>query len=116
MMLPPINAACAHDGADVYYIKDVARAIALLQTAEKRPHDLYNVGWGRLTQNRELAEAIEGAVPDFKVNLPPGSSPSPPLPVMDTKRLRADTGFSPAFDIHSAIRNYVEWLQTGNSK
>ncbi len=114
--LEGVFGACADDGVDLCYIKDVARAIALLQTAEKLPHDVYNVGSGRLTPNRELVEAIEGAVPGFAADLPPGRSPGPPLPAMETGRLRADTGFSPAFDTGSAIRDYVEWLKAGNSK
>ena len=97
-------------------IKDVARAIALLQTAEKLSYDVYNVGSGRLTPNRELVAAIEDVVPRFKVDLPPGRSSFPAIPVMETERLRADTSFSPTFDIRSAIQNYVEWLKAGNPK
>jgi UDP-glucose 4-epimerase len=106
----------AEDGLDLCYIKDMGRAIALLQTAAKLPHDVYNVGSGRVTPNRELVEAIEEVVPGFKVDLMPGRWPGPPLPVLDTERLRVDTGFSPAFDIRSAVQNYVEWLKAGNSK
>ena len=50
----------------------MARAIALLQTAEKLQYDVYNIGSGRLTPNRELVEAIKRAVPNFKMDLPPG--------------------------------------------
>ena len=114
--LEGVFAGCADDGLDLCYIKDMGRAIALLQTAEKLPHDVYNISWGKLTPNRELVEAVEKAVPGFKVDLPPGHWQGPPIPVMDTERLRADVGFSPAFDIHSAVRNYVEWLKAGNSK
>lgn len=114
--LEGVFAASADDGVDLSYIKDVARAIAQLQTAEKLSHDVYNVGSERLTSNRELVAAIEAAVPGFRVDLPPGRSPFPLLPVMETERLRADTGFTPAFDIQSAVRNYVEWLKAGNPK
>lgn len=114
--LEGVFGGCADDEVDLCYIKDVARAIALLQTAEKLSHDVYNVGSGRLTPNRELVAAIEEVVPRFKADLPPGRSPYPPLPVMKTERLRADTGFSPTFDTRSAIQNYVEWLKAGNPK
>lgn len=107
---------CAEDAVDLCYIKDVARAIALLQAAEKLSGTVYNVGSGRATPNRELAEAIEDAVPGFKATLPPGRSPFPSLPAMETERLRADTGFSPAYDLRSAVRDYVEWLRAGNSR
>jgi UDP-glucose 4-epimerase len=114
--LEGVFAASADDGVDLSYIKDVARAIALLQTAKKLPHDIYNVGSGRLTSNRELLEAIQEVVPRFEADLPPGRSPVPALPVLETERLRVDTGFAPAFDTRSAIQNYVEWLKAGNSK
>ncbi len=104
------------DAVDLLYIKDVARAIALLQTAEKLSHNVYNVCSGNITPNRELVAAVEDVVPRFKVDLPPGRTPFPPFPVMETERLRADTGFSPAFDTRSGIRNYVEWLKAGNPK
>src|SRR5207249_7005816 len=48
------------------YIKDTARAIALLQTAEKLEFDVYNIGSDRITPNREFVEAITRVVPNFK--------------------------------------------------
>ena len=112
--LEDVFLAGADDGVDLLYIKDVARALALLQTAEKLSHDVYNVGSGRLTSNRELLAAIEGVVPGFKVDLPPGRSLM--VPVMETERLRADTGFTPTFDTRSAVQSHVEWLKAGNPK
>ncbi len=85
----------ADDAVDACYIKDLARAIALLQTAEKLQYDVYNIGSGRLTSNKELVEAVKIVVPNFKVDLPPGHFPFPPLPLMKTKRLQEDTGLSP---------------------
>ena len=106
----------ADDAVDLLYIKDMARAIALLQTAEKLQYNVYNVASGKVTPNRELVEAVKRVVPDFKVDLPPGHFPFPPLPLPDTKRLQADTGFSPKFDTQSAIQHYADWLKAGNSK
>jgi UDP-glucose 4-epimerase len=106
----------AEDAVDLCYIKDLARAIALLQTAEKLRYDVYNIGSGKLTPNRELLEAFKNVVPNFKADLPPGHFPFPPLPLGETKRLQEDTGFSPKFDTQSAIQDYVGWLRAGNSK
>jgi nucleoside-diphosphate-sugar epimerase len=106
----------ADDATDLLYIKDMARAIALLQTAEKLQYDVYNISSGKLTPNRELVEVVQRVVPNFKVDLPPGRFPFPPLPLLETKRLQADTGFSPQFDTQSAIRHYVDWLKAGNPK
>ena len=103
------------DAVDLCYGKDVGRAIALLQTAEKLNHDVYNVGTGKLTSNRELLETIKSVIPSFKTDLPPGRSPFS-LPMAETKRLQADTGFKPKYDTRSAVQDYVGWLKAGNPK
>jgi len=104
------------DAVDTLYIKDLARAIALLHTSEKLNHKLYNIGTGKTTSNREVVEAVKNAVPGFDVTLPPGKFPFPPLPTMDVKRLHEDTGFTPKYDTQSAIQDYVDWLKAGNPK
>ena len=106
----------AEDTGDLCYIKDLARAIALVHTAEKLHYDVYNVGSGKLTSNRELVEAVKRVAPNFKADLPPGHFPFPSMPLMETKRLQADTRFVPEFDTQSAIRHYVDWLKAGNPK
>jgi len=106
----------ADDSVDLLYIKDLARAIALLQTAEKLQYDLYNIGSGKPTPNHELVGEIKRAVPNFTVNLPPGRFPFPPLPIMETKRLQEDTGFSPKFDTRAGVQDYVAWLKAGNPR
>ncbi len=112
--LDEVFLAGAEDEVDLLYIKDMARALALLQTAEDLSHDTYNVGSGRLTPNRELVAAVREVVPEFQVDRPPGRTLE--LPLMETDRLRADTGFTPAFDTQSAVQNYAEWLKAGNPK
>ncbi len=106
----------ADDEGDSLYIKDMARAIALLQTAEKLQYDVYNIASGKLTSNSELVEAVERVFPNFKVELPPGQFPFPPLPVIETKRLQEDTGFAPKFDTRSGVQHYADWLRAGNPK
>ena len=114
--LEDVFGGAADDAYDFCYIKDAARAIALLQTREKLQYDVYNIGSGMITPNKELAEAVKRVVPAFKVDLPLGHSPFPPLPLMETKRLQEDTGFSPAYDVRAAVQDYVEWLKAGNPK
>lgn len=103
------------DAFDLMYIKDVARAIALIQTSEKLPHKIYNVCSGKLTTTREIASAVEVAVPGFRVTLPEGRTPLPPLPTVDAGRLGADLGFHPQFDLRSGVRDYVAWLKAGHA-
>jgi UDP-glucose 4-epimerase len=105
----------ADDEEDLIYIKDMARAIALLQTAEKLQYNVYNIGTGKMTPNRDLVETIMKVVPNFDVNLQAGRGPFA-IPFLETKRLQEDTGFSPKFDIQSAVEDYVDWLKAGNPK
>ena len=106
----------ADDAVDTIYIKDLARAIALLHTAEKLNHQVYNIGTGNVTTNSEFLESTKKAVPGFDATLPPGKFPFPAIPVMNTKRLQADTGFMPKYNVQSAIQDYVSWLKAGNLK
>ena len=106
----------AEDSVDMMYIKDVGRAIALLQKAEKLPHSVYNICSGRPTSSREVLEAVKRVVPGFTADLLKGRSPFPPLPMIDSGRLTMDTGFKPKYDIQSAIQDYADWLKAGNPK
>jgi UDP-glucose 4-epimerase len=106
----------ADDGIDWCYVKDCGRAIALLQTVDRLAYDVYNVGAGHPTTNAEFVAAIRKAVPDARIDLPPGRDPAglgEPV-CLDTGRLHADTGFTPAFDATRGIADYVAWLRAGN--
>jgi UDP-glucose 4-epimerase len=104
----------ADDAVDRCYIKDVGRAIALIQTSQKLANSIYNIGSGRSTSNLELVHALQEVVPGFMFDLPPGRNSPLQMPTVDTARLRMDTGFSPKFDTSSAIADYVGWLEAGN--
>ena len=102
--------AYADDAIDVLYVKDCARAIALLQTAARLAHSTYNVGSGRATSNAEVVAAIKRAVPGGELPLEPGRSPHGAVAYLDTTRLQADTGFEPEYDLDRAVADYVSWL------
>ena len=59
----------ADDSVDLLYIKDLARAIALLHTSEKLQYNVYNIGGGAHTPTR-AAESRGGCCP----RIPRGSS------------------------------------------
>jgi UDP-glucose 4-epimerase len=103
----------AEDAADICYVKDCARGIALLQTAETLAHSVYNIGSGRATSNAELVRAIESAVPGTAIPLTPGRSPEARTDAyLDITRIRQDTGYEPEFQVEKAISDYVAWLRT----
>jgi UDP-glucose 4-epimerase len=108
----------AGDGSDFCYVKDCGRAIALLQTAEKLNHRVYNVSSGRVTTNQQLIEAIRAVIPGAGVELPEGRNPQYPGPnlYLDITRARADVGYEPEYDVERAVADYVAWLRAGNEK
>jgi UDP-glucose 4-epimerase len=102
--------AYADDAIDLLYVKDCARAIALLQTADKLNHPTYNVGSGRCTSNADVVAAIKRAVPSAEIPLKPGRGPNSSVAYLDTARLQADTAFEPEYDLERATADYVSWL------
>jgi nucleoside-diphosphate-sugar epimerase len=106
----------ADDGGDVCYAPDAGRAIALLMTAETLRHDTYNVSSGRPFTNRELADALQAITPGLRPGLLPGRQDGPgDDPYLDITRLTHDTGFAPAFDIATAVADYIAW-RAGNPR
>ena len=108
----------AADGMDHCYVKDSARAVALLHAAEKLRHQTYNIASGRPTTNAEIVGAIQRVIPEFEVSLPAGHMPdlAGPVPYQDIHWLREDTGFRPQFDIVTGVADYINWLHAGNER
>jgi nucleoside-diphosphate-sugar epimerase len=102
----------ADEGGDRCYAPDAGRAIALLMTIETLRHQVYNVSSGRPATNRDFAEALRAAVPGTRIDLLPGreDGSTGDQPSLDISRLTADTGFAPAYDVDSAVSDYVTWL------
>ena len=106
----------ADDGGDCCYAPDAGRAIALLMTAETLRHDTYNVSSGRPATNREFADTLQSIAPCLRPGLLPGRQAGPgDDPYLDTTRLTRDTGFAPAFEVATAVADYVAW-RAGNPR
>jgi nucleoside-diphosphate-sugar epimerase len=106
----------ADDGFDCCYAPDAGRAIALLMTAQTLRHDTYNVSSGQPATNREFADALQAVTPGQRLGLLPGRQNGPgDDPYLDIARLTRDTGFAPAFDVVTAVANYVAW-RAGNPR
>lgn len=108
----------ADDGADLCYVKDCGRAIALVQTATKLLHPIYNIGAGATITNASILAAIRREAPDFDVDLAPGRSATAAAtdPVLDLTRIREDTGYEPAYDLDAGIADYLGWLRDGHDR
>ena len=104
----------ADDGLDLCYVYDLGRATALLQTAETLSHDTYNVAAGRMTTNAQVIAAIKAVVPDFQLELEPGSSAPPSY--LDITRLHQDTGYLPEWDLERSVAHYIAYFRAGNAQ
>ena len=114
---PVLRGELEDDASDMCYVKDAAAGIALLQTAPELRHAVYNIGAGRATSHRELAAAIQAALPDAKIDLKPGSSTQARTDAyMDLGRIREDTGYGPQWPVEKAVPDYLAWLKAGNSE
>jgi UDP-glucose 4-epimerase len=109
--------ARAGDGFDMCYVKDCARAIALLQLAPQLSHRVYNIASGTVLTNADVAATVGRLVPDARIELPQGRSPgSGPELCLDIGRLRQDTGYQPAYDTDRAVVDYLAWLRAGHER
>lgn len=108
----------ADNGSDLCYVKDCGRAIALLHTAQRLNHATYNVAAGTPTTHRQVADAITKLIPDAQVELPEGRDPNGPQRdiYLDTTRIHEDTGFQPAYDVETAVGDYIDWLRAGHER
>ena len=108
----PGGAPYEDDETDATYIKDCARAIALLTLARNLPSKAFNVGGGQTVTNRALAEAVKNVYPNAELALQPGRSRSRGGMSMDLSAIRRDVGFEPQYDINRGIAEWIDWLKT----
>jgi UDP-glucose 4-epimerase len=108
----------ADDGFDMCYVKDCARAIALLQLAPRLSYRTYNVAAGEVVTNGAVAAAIRRLVPDTRIEIPGGRRPDSVGPGLrlDIGRLRQDIGYQPAYDTDRAVADYLAWLRAGHER
>jgi UDP-glucose 4-epimerase len=104
------------DGRDLCYVKDCARGIALIQTAHTLRHRTYNIAGGHATTNADVAAAIAAALPGTAIELVPGRDPNGPgrPTCLDITRIRADTGYEPAYHLEAGLADYIAWLRAGH--
>lgn len=104
----------ADDQADWTYVKDVARGIQMLHTAERLSHRVYNVGSGQARSNQDIVQAVRRADPGATFDvLKPGRAPGNSVnPATDLSRIKSDVGYEPEYTLETGIAAYMEWLRT----
>lgn len=103
----------AEDANDLTYVRDCARGIALLMTAEKLNHTCYNIASGVASSIGEVAVEVEARIPGAKLPVMPGRGPNyRPNPSMAIDRIAQDTGYRPEFTLEQSVDDFLAWLQT----
>ena len=99
---------------DPAYVDDVASGIAAVLLAERLPHDVYNVGWGKGATTAETLAALARLIPGVKIERAPAEPsrwPSLARGPLACDRLRRDLGWTPAYDLDSGLATYLDWLR-----
>jgi UDP-glucose 4-epimerase len=91
-------------------VKDCAAGIQLVHMSSRLRHTTYNIGAGRAFSYRQVAEAINAAMPSASMELPAGGG-ARTQPFMDIARAREDAGYEPEYDITRGMADYLEWLR-----
>ena len=101
------------DQADWTSVKDVARGIQMLHTAERLSHRVYNIASGRASSNKDIVQAVMKAVPGATCAvLKPGRTPGASInPATDLSRIKTDVGYEPEHTLGTGISAYIDWLR-----
>jgi len=100
------------DDTGAFYVKDCARAIQLLQMADKLSQRIFNISSEAPMKYREFVEAVKKVVPNTQIDLPPGHGPrNRPNAYMDISRLKQEVGYQPEYSLEQGVREYIDWLR-----
>ena len=78
--------------------------------AETLQHETYNVSSGRPIRNREFVDALRSLTPGLGSASCPDARTAPArTPTSTSSGSTRDTGFTPAFDVATAVADYVAW-------
>ena len=112
-----VDTISADERHDYMYVKDCADALARLQTASSLRERVYNVGSGVATRHAELADAVTAVIPAATFTLA-GGKPAVMRAsegALDLTALTRDTGFTPKYDVRSAMADYIAWLRNNEN-
>lgn len=100
--------------ADITYVKDAARAVAMAYSAEPAPHTLYNISSGALISYRQVAEAIQKRLPAARFKFVSGVQENPLRPTqgpLDISRAKDELHFTPQYDLVRGLGESIDWLK-----
>ena len=100
-----------YETVDFIYVKDLANGIALAVHATPLPHNVYNLGSGRLTTVEDVEAALTAIFPDVKMTR---GKLTPARPRMDITRAQTDLSYIPEYKLEAGLRDYIAELKRGS--
>jgi nucleoside-diphosphate-sugar epimerase len=101
---------------DFLHVADVGRAIAAVATSQAT--GVVNIGSGRPVTVRDIVSTIAqslGRDDLVRFGARPDNPTDPPFICADNRRLVAETGFSPAYDLQSGLEDTIAWWRARSS-
>jgi len=111
-----VNAMESHD---LVYVRDCARAVAMIHLSDKPRHRIYNIGCGRLHSFGEVARTLEKIVPGTSLKLGTGdfgTITKTDLDIqacLDISRISEEFGYAPEYDLEKGLAALVGWVRDG---
>lgn len=96
-----------YETVDFIYAKDLAHGIALAVHTAPLPHNVYNLGSGRLTTVDDVETALKAIFPGVKMTR---GKLTPARPRMDITRAQSELGFKPEYKLEAGLRDYIAEL------
>lgn len=108
-----------HEGHDFVYVRDCARAHALIHCAEKPAHDLYNIGLGQHLTFGDVARTLEKITPSARIELVRGVATITKTEFdieacLDLTRIREEFGYVPEYDLEKGLSALSAWVRDGS--
>ena len=103
---------------DFVYVRDCARALAMIHLAPKPNHAIYNIGLGRSHSFGDVARTLEKIVPGVSIRLSTGVAAITKTPYdinacLDNSRIQEEFGYVPEYDLERGLRALVAWQRDG---
>ena len=109
-----------NESHDFVYVRDCARAIAMIHVAEKPKHDIYNIGLGRLHSFGDVARTLEKIFPGISIKL--GTDEIAAITkteydieaCLDNSRIQDEFGYVPEYGLEKGLSALAAWLRDGS--
>ncbi|MBK6008743.1 NAD(P)-dependent oxidoreductase [Ramlibacter ginsenosidimutans] len=95
-----------NEAVDLMHVRDVAAAVLCTLRHPRRLAATYNIN-GFTAHPQEIAERLQQMVPGFAVDFR-AQPPALLFPLVDDRRFRRDTGFSPSLDLSRLLAEMLE--------